>query len=130
MKQHINIHYFSFQQTKILIESYNYQADWGLILFKQCILHGRLEFLEDFVASKPLTNTLAQDLTRRFLSEKLLTQNYIKAMKEVLRKVESVHMKYRLASELGFTDVIETLLSGTQLAFLKDTVWKKGYKQM
>lgn len=51
-------------------------------------------------------------------------------MKEVLKKVESVHMKYRLASELGFTDVIETLLTGTQLAFLKDTVWKKGYKQI
>lgn len=49
-------------------------------------------------------------------------------MKEILRNLSSVHTKYRLASEMGFTDLVEDLLRGGQLAYLKDTVWKKGYK--
>ncbi|RZB40503.1 spatacsin [Asbolus verrucosus] len=33
-----------------------------------------------------------------------------------------------IASELGFTDLIEDLIASGQLVYLKDTVWKKGYK--
>lgn len=49
-------------------------------------------------------------------------------MKNVLDHLMSVHSKYRIASELGFTDIVEDLLRSGQLAYLKDTVWKKGYK--
>lgn len=93
------------------------------------MINANVDYLDEFISFKPLTNTMAQDLTRRFLAEKNLSQKSVKAMKEILKKLNSVHMKYRLASELGFNDVIETLLNGTPLAFLKDTVWKRGYKQ-
>lgn len=49
-------------------------------------------------------------------------------MKNVLDHLMSVHAKYRIASELGFTDIVEDLLRSGQLAYLKDTVWKKGYR--
>lgn len=52
----------------------------------------------------------------------------LRNMENILKNLPSVHTKYRIASELGFTDLIEELITSGQLAYLKDTVWKRGYK--
>lgn len=86
--------------------------------------------MKEFLKAYPLTNTLAQEVTGRFVPKKITSVSSIRAMKEFVTHIKNVQVKYRIASELGFTDVIESLLNDqATLAFLKDTVWKKGFKQ-
>lgn len=76
----------------------------------------------------PLNDTLVHNISRKFLNYKTTSANAASNMKNILHKLSSIHIKYRLASELGFLEVVEEILDGNQLSYLKDTVWKKGYK--
>lgn len=118
---------FSFSQLLILIEAYNYTVDWASVLYEQYIVGNRADFLEHFMRCFPLTDGLVHDMSRQLLKS-TYTATTVRNMKEILKNLSSVHAKYRIASELGFADVVEELLAGGQLAYLKDTVWKKGYK--
>lgn len=85
-------------------------------------------YLEDFLKHLPLTDALVHDISRKFIISGINSVSEIKCMKNILSRLSSLHMKYRIASELGFTDLVEDLIAGGQLVYLKDTVWKKGYK--
>lgn len=50
------------------------------------------------------------------------------SMQQLISKLKDVECKYTLASQLGFKNVIENILgNATVTAYLKDTVWRKGY---
>ncbi|XP_060523228.1 spatacsin [Cylas formicarius] len=115
-------------QSRILVEAYNFQPDWASILFEQCIIRTNSTYLEEFMGVYPFGETLVQDISRKFINANINKPNEIRNMKNIVRQLVSVHAKYRIASELGFTDVVEDLLVNGQLAYLKDTVWKKGFK--
>ncbi|KAF2884766.1 hypothetical protein ILUMI_21411 [Ignelater luminosus] len=118
----------SFSQSLILVEACNYKADWATVLFEQFVINNHWNYLDGFLSSFPLTDTLINDISRKFLNLKAISDTTTRNMKEIINKCASVRTKYRIASELGFSDLVEDLLAGNQLAFLKDTVWKKGYK--
>ncbi|CAH0552154.1 unnamed protein product [Brassicogethes aeneus] len=120
--------YLNFDQTFILTQAYNYQPDWSTVLYEQCILKRNITYLEHYLNHLALTETIVYNISRKFLSANINTPLELRCMKNVLSKLPSVHTKYRIASELGFTDLVEDLLADGQLAYLKDTVWKKGYK--
>ncbi|KAJ8927655.1 hypothetical protein NQ314_019857 [Rhamnusium bicolor] len=114
--------------SRILVQAYSYQPDWATVLYEQCITQNNNTYLCDFLKHLSLTDALVHDISRKFLNANINTPNEINSMKNLLNKLPSVHTKYRIASELGFTDLVEDLITKGQLAYLKDTVWKKGYK--
>jgi hypothetical protein len=50
-------------------------------------------------------------------------------MKKFVLGISDVEIKYRVASQMGFRDVIESLLNGPELPYLKDTVWQSGFNR-
>lgn len=123
---HQNIN-FSFPQALIVIEAYNHKPDWANILHEQCVINGRMEYLEKFQDHFLLSDHLVHDISRKFIKI-IPNASNIKYMKGILTRLSSVHVKYKIASELGFSDILEDLLLEEKLAYLKDTVWKKGYR--
>lgn len=126
MSFHSNILY-SFPQALILIEAYNYKPDWATVLHEQCVVRGHMDYLQKFTHHFHLSDSLVHDISRKFLNIRPSTKN-VDRMKQILVQLPSIHMKYKIASELGFLDVVEDLLAEDKLAYLKDTVWKKGYR--
>ena len=60
--------------------------------------------------------------------EKSITHTMTDNMKILISELLDVECKYVLASQLGFKDVVEIMLNNPMIgAYLKDTVWKKGY---
>ncbi|KAL3286719.1 hypothetical protein HHI36_001214 [Cryptolaemus montrouzieri] len=119
----------SFEQSLILVEAYNYSPDWASVLFSQCILQNNMTYLEHFLNHLPLTESITRDICRRFISNfNIINQQGTSNMKIILNKLPSVHAKYQIASESGFNDIVEDLITTGQLCYLKDTVWKRGYK--
>ncbi|XP_045475609.1 spatacsin [Harmonia axyridis] len=118
-----------FEQSLIVAEAYEYSPDWAAVLLKQCVLQNNTNYLEQFLNHLPLTETLIREISRRFISiYATITPEGVQNMKEILNKLPSVHAKYQIASELSFHDVVEDLLNTGQLCYLKDTVWKRGYR--
>lgn len=87
-----------------------------------------MDYVEKFTDHFILSDHLVYDMSRKFLNMSYISSNNIKYMKQILMRLSSVHAKYKIASELGFSDIIEDLLTEDKLAYLKDTVWKKGYR--
>jgi spatacsin len=65
----------------------------------------------------------------RFQLEANITQEMAQQMKKFMLGTSDVEIKYRIASHLGFRDVIENLLNGPELPYLKDTVWQSGFNR-
>lgn len=117
----------SFEQSLIVSDAYNFYVDWATVLYEQYVVKNNSNYLEDFLKHMPLTDTLVNDISRKFIGSSNEV-NEIKFMKKILNRLPSLHVKYRIASELGFTDLVEDWITSGQLVYLKDTVWKKGYK--
>ncbi|XP_022921323.2 spatacsin [Onthophagus taurus] len=119
---------FNFYQTLILINAYDYKIDWAPILFEQSVVKSSPDYLNQYLSTFELSKTLLHEISRKFLSYSNPSDKMIVNMKNILNKFSSVHTKYRIASELGFSDIVERLLESNQLCYLKDTVWKSGYR--
>lgn len=60
--------------------------------------------------------------------EKLLTKQMTINMQSLISELDDIECKYVLASQLGFKNIIEVMISNsTTGAYLRDTIWKQGY---
>lgn len=123
---YISKFYFSFPQALIVIGAYDYKPDWATILYEQCVRNGCMDYLQQFMDHFVLSDHLVHDISRKFLNAKYSTAS-ANNMKEILQ-LPSALVKYKIASELGFTDILQDMLAEDKLAYLKDTVWKRGFR--
>ena len=64
----------------------------------------------------------------RYRLEKSINHSMTDNMKILISELSDVECKYMLASQLGFKDIVEEILNDSMIgAYLKDTIWKKGY---
>ncbi|KAF7381387.1 hypothetical protein HZH66_013781 [Vespula vulgaris] len=119
----------NFQQALIVTGAYNHHPDWANIIYSHYILNGEIKYLKDFATVIKLSSNVVEDCARRYRSEKNLTYGMKNNMKTLISELVDVECKYMLASQLGFKEIVEVILnSPATAAYLKDTVWKKGYK--
>lgn len=119
----------SFLQARIVTRAYRHPVDWGAALYEHCIVQGDVSYLTNFIYNMPLTAALVEDVARRFQSEANITEEMAEQMKKFVMGISDVEVKYRVASHMGFRDVIESLLNGPELPYLKDTVWQSGFSR-
>lgn len=112
-----------------MIEAYDYRPNWADILYQQCVVDGRMDYLQQFMDNFRLSDHLVHTISRKFLLSKQ-HPTAVSSMKEILMQVPSVHVKYKLASELGFSNIVQNILAEDKGAYLKDTVWKRGFKNL
>ncbi|XP_046417666.1 spatacsin isoform X2 [Neodiprion fabricii] len=118
----------NFSQANILIRAYNHPVDWGSVLYAQCITRTNAKYLKDFMTINELTTAIVKDSVKRYQLEKHITKEMVENMQQLISRLKDVKCKYTLASQLGFKNVIETILGDAAVsAYLKDTVWRKGY---
>ncbi|XP_046739690.1 spatacsin isoform X2 [Diprion similis] len=118
----------NFSQANILIRAYNHPVDWGSVLYAQCITRTNTKYLKDFMTTNELTTAIVKDSVKRYQLEKYITKEMVENMQQLISMLKDVECKYSLASQLGFKNVIETILGDAAIsAYLKDTVWRKGY---
>ncbi|XP_067002124.2 spatacsin [Anabrus simplex] len=119
----------SFPEACIVARAYSHPVDWGAALYQHCIVQREAAYLSDFTHSMILTTALVEDVARRFQMDRNITREMKIEMKKFVECVSSVDVKYRVASQLGYRDIIESLLNGPEVAYLKDTVWRRGFRQ-
>ncbi|CAD6223033.1 GSCOCG00005360001-RA-CDS [Cotesia congregata] len=118
----------TFPQTLILVQAYNHNADWPSIIYHHIIINGEIKFLKDFLIYKRLTNGIVQDCVCKYRMEKNLTKQMTQNMQSLIGELNDVECKYVMASQLGFKNMIEAMLSNLTIgSYLKDTVWKQGF---
>ncbi|XP_072747233.1 spatacsin [Anoplolepis gracilipes] len=118
----------NFPQALIVTRAYNYNTDWANLIYHHCILKSETKYLQEFMMVNNLTATIVQDCVRRYCLEKSNNHSMTDNIKTLISELSDVECKYKLASQLGFKDIVEEMLNNPLVgSYLKDTVWKKGY---
>ncbi|XP_018364335.1 PREDICTED: spatacsin isoform X1 [Trachymyrmex cornetzi] len=126
--ERILCHTLNFPQALIVIRAYNYHVDWVNLIYHHCILKGDTGYLKEFLTVINLTPMIVEDCARRYRLEKSINHSMTDNMKILISQISDVECKYMLASQLGFKDIVEEMLNDPMIgAYLKDTIWKKGY---
>ncbi|XP_046672590.1 spatacsin [Homalodisca vitripennis] len=117
------------EQAHVVASAYAVALDWSAALYQHCVLKGNSEYLQDWTRHHQLTKTLVLDIVHRFQSEKEINAVMEGNMKLFISSVSLLDVKYRVASQLGFKDILQNLLASPDMAYLKDTVWQSGFKK-
>ncbi|KAJ8669006.1 hypothetical protein QAD02_000265 [Eretmocerus hayati] len=118
--------HLSFPQALILARAYDHHVDWSSALYSHCLVGGNSRYLREFLASKKLTAALVADCARRYRLEKNASTVMNDGMRSLLMGLDDVRAKYVLASQLGFKDIVETLLDEPiKGGFLRDAAFNR-----
>lgn len=110
----------SVPQALIVSRTYECEINWTTALYQHYILSGELGYLEDFLDRMPLTDEMVEALVRKFQQEPHITPEMERAIAGLVDLVESVTLKYRLASLLGLKRTINELINQNSFYYLKD----------
>ncbi|GFQ79912.1 spatacsin [Trichonephila clavata] len=109
-----------FSQAYIVAEEYGNHQLWSQALLHNVVLRGDREYLREFKSHMGLTTSLIIDVVKRYKKLSSKTENMVRNMKLLLSLCSNVKMKYSLAQELGFSDMISELLMGEASSYLQD----------
>lgn len=87
-----------------------------------------MTYFNEFAETLGVTDELLQDIVIKCQPLRSLNTSQLKNIKYLIEQVESLHIKYLLASEFGFSRVVNDVINSDQIYYLKDTVYKSGYK--
>lgn len=112
---------FSVPQAQILSRAYPYEINWTEAIFNQYILLGNDRYLIDFCDRMPLTESMIEALVKNFQHQTNITKRMEQNISHLVEKVQTVTLRYKLASLLGLKRCIANLINDHSLYYLKDT---------
>nr|XP_029720124.1 spatacsin-like [Aedes albopictus] len=116
----------SVPQALIVARTYDCEVNWTTALYQHYIVNGELNYLEDYLDRLPLTDEMIEALVKKFQQEPRVTPEMERAIAGLVDLVESVTLKYRLASLLGLKRTINELINQNSFYYLKDSDYGRG----
>ncbi|XP_053690600.1 spatacsin [Sabethes cyaneus] len=104
----------------IIARNYDYEISWTTAIYQHYIVRGDAQYLEDYLDRMPLTDGMVENLVKTFQLEPSITPAMERSIAELVDMVESVTLKYRLASLLGLKRTLQELINQNSLYYLKD----------
>ncbi|XP_038605866.1 spatacsin [Tachyglossus aculeatus] len=106
-----------FYQASIVAEAYDFAPDWAEVLFQRVVLGGDFGYLEEFRQRQPLKPSLFEEISKRFSQQQQPPPPAAEAggnLKKLFGYCEDVYLRYRLAYDHQFYDVVTSLLKDPQ----------------
>ncbi|XP_035777245.1 uncharacterized protein LOC118458659 [Anopheles albimanus] len=113
-------------QALIVGRAYGVEINWPSAIYQHYVIDGQRSYLEDYLNRLPLTDAIIETLVKMFQLEPHITPAMEQAIGTFIERIQSVTLKYRLASLLGLKQTIHALINGTAVYYLKDTNYGKN----
>uniref|UniRef100_A0A2M4A770 Spatacsin C-terminal domain-containing protein n=1 Tax=Anopheles triannulatus TaxID=58253 RepID=A0A2M4A770_9DIPT len=113
-------------QALIVGRAYGVEINWPSAIYQHYVIDGQRGYLEDYLNRLPLTDAIIETLVKMFQLEPHITPAMEQAIGTFIDRIQSVTLKYRLASLLGLKQTIHALINGTAVYYLKDTNYGKN----
>ncbi|XP_055311007.1 spatacsin [Sitodiplosis mosellana] len=109
-------------QSLMLSRAYPYEITWTESIFSQFVLQGKDDYIIEYCVRMELSDDMIENLVKNFLQlQSSATSKMEKAISIILEMVQSVTLRYKLASLLCDKRGIAGLINGDCLYYLKDT---------
>lgn len=108
----------------------HFDVNWPEILLHQYVISDRKEYLNDFLEQMDLSDNIVENIIRNFQQYALnvnltMTTKMELCLEDLVRRIQSVTLKYKMASLLSFKKVIMSLINDHTLYYLKDSNYGK-----
>ncbi|CAH1796499.1 unnamed protein product [Owenia fusiformis] len=111
-----------FYEALIVAEAYNYKSGWATALYHHVVLGGDFKYLQDFKAYVALNPSLVYEVANSYRKETNKPNNSGVHMKKLLAHCTDVRTMYKIAMDLGYTEIHMELMKAETGAYLKDTL--------
>ncbi|XP_030386923.1 spatacsin [Scaptodrosophila lebanonensis] len=114
----------SVAQTLILSRAYSYDINWSEALLSQFVLLQKQNFLNDYQYHQRINDDVIEQVVKGYV---LYTQNNVsnakhqESLSQLVELIQSVTLKYRLASILDLKSIVLSLINSSVVHYLRDT---------
>ncbi|CAG5132007.1 unnamed protein product, partial [Candidula unifasciata] len=109
-----------FIEAMVVSDAYDRRADWAEAVYNNVVINGDMRYLQEMRLHVHITSALVEDVVKRYKQATTRNSAALTAITKLLTLTKDVQLQYKLASELGLTDVITTLLKGDTGCYLQD----------
>lgn len=107
-----------------------FDVNWSEILLHQYVILDRKEYLNDFLEQMDLSDTIIKNIIRNFqqYSQNVnlaITTKIELCLEDLVHRIQSITLKYRMASLLSFKKIVMSLINDHTLYYLKDSNYGK-----
>ncbi|XP_052864582.1 uncharacterized protein LOC128271180 [Anopheles cruzii] len=113
-------------QALIVGRAYGVEINWAGAIYQHYVIDGQSAYVEDYLERLSLTDPMIETLVKMFQLEPQITPTMEQAIGTFIERIQSVTLKYRLASLLGLKKTIHALINGGAVYYLKDTNYGKN----
>ncbi|XP_058056530.1 uncharacterized protein LOC131207911 [Anopheles bellator] len=113
-------------QALIVGRAYGVEINWAAAIYQHYVIDGQSAYVEDYLERLSLTDPMIETLVKMFQLEPQITPTMEQAIGTFIERIQSVTLKYRLASLLGLKKTIHALINGGAVYYLKDTNYGKS----
>lgn len=108
----------------------NFDVNWSEILLYQYVILDKKEYLNDFLEHMDLSDTIIESIIRSFQQyahsvNLTITTKIELCLEDLVRRIQSVTLKYKMASLLSFKKILMGLINDHTLYYLKDSNYGK-----
>lgn len=112
---------FSVSHALIIGRAYPFEINWTDALYSQYVNRDNSAYLNEFCEQMDLTDSIIEALVKTFQHQSKITSVAEANVARLVELVESVTLRYKLASLLGLKSCIAALINDHSLFYLKDT---------
>ena len=109
-----------FIEAMVVSEAYERRADWSEAIYANVVTNGDMRYLQELRLHVLITPTIVEDVVKRYKQASVKPSTALTAIRKLLSNCKDVQLQYKLASELGLTDIVTALLKGDTGSYLQD----------
>ncbi|CAL1526128.1 unnamed protein product [Lymnaea stagnalis] len=109
-----------FIEAMVVSDAYERRTDWSEATFNNVVVNGDMRYLQEMKLHVRITPSLVEDVVKRYKQLTVKPNAAIQPLRKLLSLCKDAQLQYRLANELGLTDIVTALLKGDTSNYLQD----------
>ncbi|CAM1313715.1 Uncharacterised protein g6334 [Pycnogonum litorale] len=110
----------NFPETQIVAKAYENDHEWSMALFNNFIVKDNRRYLQDMEYCMGITTAIVEDVEKWYSKLTNRSDTITRNMRQLLKYVDNIELRYTMAKRLGFDDVTEDILKNDGGNYISD----------
>ncbi|GFN75260.1 spatacsin [Plakobranchus ocellatus] len=109
-----------FIEAMVVADAYERRMDWSDAVYNNVVVNNDLRYLQEMKLHVVITPTLVEDVVKKYKNANPKPTVGLPAIRKLLTSCKDAQLQYRLAMDLGLTDIVTAMLKADTGSFLQD----------
>ncbi|GFR88798.1 spatacsin [Elysia marginata] len=109
-----------FIEAMVVVDAYERRQDWSDAVFNNVVVNNDTRYLLEMKLHVVITPTLVEDVVKKYKNANPKPTAGLPAIRKLLTSCKDAQLQYKLAMDLGLTDIVTAMLKADTGSFLQD----------